>query len=629
MISPLGNVNRPPLVSLFFLSLLSLSFEILLVRLLSIVQWHHFAYMIISIALLGYGASGAFITLFQHKLKCHLSQIFVANIFLFAFSSVAGFVMLQQLSFNPLELFWDKLQWIWLLKLYVLLMLPFFFVAFCIGSVLFLYREKIDVCYGADLFGAALGALGIVFLLHWFSPVITFQIIIVLIGLTGIIAIFELRLNKSAIILCIMIMLIPWLLPKTWLELNPSEYKSLSQTLNIIGTRVVHKNSSPLGVITVVESPVIPFHHAPGLSLNSSSLPPEQLGVFLDGDSMSVITRFDGDLKSLDYLNNMTSALPYTLLDNPEVLILGAGGGTDVLQAKYFEAKYIDAVELNSQVVDLLNTKYAEFSGNIYTDSEVNIHIAEARAYLQTSDKKYDLIQLALMDSFATSAAGLHALNESYLYTTEAMKLYLKHLKPDGILAFTRWVKLPPRDTLKLVATAKEALLQSGVADPQQHIALIRSWNTTTLIIKNAPLSALDITNITDFSHLRSFDLVYYPEITAAEVNQFNVLPTAYFFQGTTALLSSDSRQFVDRYKYKLQASTDDKPYFFHFLKWRSLPEIFQLPAKQGIALIEWGTIILLVTLIQASLVARLDQSCPVDEIRIPPANACGYGSRK
>ena len=602
MFTSFSKPNRPPLIAIFLISSLSLSYEVLLTRILSIIQWHHFAYMIISIALLGYGASGAFITIFQNKLKPRFPLVFITNILLFALSSILGLLLLQQLPFNPLELFWDNSQWIWLFIFYTLLMLPFFFAANCIGLVLYQYPGQISASYAADLLGAALGALAIVFLLHWFFPLQTLQLIVLTSGLAALIAALELKSNKTIILICFLIMLFPWLLPKAWMELKPSEYKSLSQTRNIIGTQVINKKSGPLGLLTVLESPKVPFRHAPGLSLGSDSLPPEQLGIFYDGDSMSAITRFDGNLSSLAYLSNMTSSLPYHLLENPEVLILGAGGGADILQAKYFQAKQIDAVEINQQIVNLIKNDYANFSGNIYNSNNVNVHIAESRAYLQASEKKYDLIQMALMDSFATSAAGLHALNESYLYTTQAMKLYLKHLNTNGVLALTRWVKLPPRDTLKLVDTAKQALHQLGITDPKQHIALIRSWNTATLLIKNQPFISSDIEKITNFSRKHSFDLAYYPGITKMDINLYNVLPEAYFFQGTSALLSEKNRQFISQYKYDLQAATDDKPYFFNFLKSHFLAEILQLPANQGLALIEWGTVILYATLIQACL---------------------------
>ncbi|MDX1811011.1 MAG: SAM-dependent methyltransferase, partial [Gammaproteobacteria bacterium] len=507
---------------------------------------------------------------------------------------------MQNLSFNPLELFWDQTQWLALFGLYVLLMFPFFFAANCVGLVLLTYRYQINFSYAADLSGAALGAIGIVFILNWFFVEVSLQILVFCIALTAVISVLELKINPRYIIIAMLMMALPWLLPKSWVDLHPSEYKSLSQALNISGAHLLTEKSSPLAELSVVENQKILFRHAPGLSLSSSNIPGEQLGVFFDADSMSVITRFDGDLTKLAYLQDMTSALPYHLLQNPQVLILGAGGGTDVLQAMYHKARQIDAVELNQQMAELVLHDFADYAGNIYSNKNVNLHIAEARSFLQSSQTKYDLIQMALMDTFATSAAGLHALNESYLYTVEAMKLYLSRLTDNGYLAITRWVKLPPRDTLKLVLTARLALQQLGVSRPEQHISLIRSWNTTTLIVKKAAFTRSDTEIIVNFSRSRSFDIAYYPGINETETNQFNILPQPYFYQGTTALLSNNYQEYLANYKYDLQAATDDKPYFFNFLKWQTLYEILQLPAKQGLPLIEWGTIILIATFFQA-----------------------------
>jgi SAM-dependent methyltransferase len=235
-----------------------------------------------------------------------------------------------------------------------------------------------------------------------------------------------------------------------------SEYKSLSQTMQVIDTRALTTSSSPLGLLTVVESPRIPFRHAPGLSTNTRFAVPEQLAVFTDGDGMSVITRFDGDLDALAYLGDVTAALPYALLDAPEVLILGAGGGADVLQALHNGAARVDAVELNPQMTELVTDTYADFAGHLYDDERITVFTAEARGFVVRSKEQYDLIQVALLDSFGASGSGVQALNESYLYTVEAIQEYLEHTAPGGILAITRWLKLPPRDNLKLVATVAE-----------------------------------------------------------------------------------------------------------------------------------------------------------------------------
>ena len=142
--------------------------------------------------------------------------------------------------------------------------------------------------------------------------------------------------------------------PASWLEPRPSPYKGLRVALTAPGARVLAERSRPLGLLTVVESPLVPFRHAPGLSLGNTIEPPPQLGAFTDADALSVITRFTGDRGALGYLDQQTMALPYHVLDRPRTLILGAGGGADVLRALYHRAPRIDAVELNPDLIALV-----------------------------------------------------------------------------------------------------------------------------------------------------------------------------------------------------------------------------------------------------------------------------------
>ena len=132
--------------------------------------------------------------------------------------------------------------------------------------------------------------------------------------------------------------------------------------------------------------------------------------------------------------------------------MLGAGGGADVLLALYHQARSIDAVELNPQLVDLVRGRYADFAGHLYERPEVRVHIGEARGFVAASADRYDLIQIPLLDAFAAAAAGTVSLSESFVYTIEAFETYLDHLAPGGYLAITRWLKLPPRDSAKLFA---------------------------------------------------------------------------------------------------------------------------------------------------------------------------------
>ncbi len=229
---------------------------------------------------------------------------------------------------------------------------------------------------------------------------------------------------------------------------------------------------------------------------------------------------------------------------------------------------------------------------------------------------EYDLIQVALLDSFAASGSGVQALNESYLYTVEAIQDYLQHTAAGGMLAITRWLKLPPRDNLKLVATVIAALRQMGVAEPARRIAMIRSWNTSTLLVRNGEFSAEDVALMREFARSHSFDTAFYPSMPATAANRFNLLDQPFLFDGVTALLGTEAKDFVGRYKFHIAPATDDKPYFFHFFKWSALPEVMALRHRGGAGLIEWGYLILIATAVQGAVAGAVLILLPLSRIK-------------
>src|SRR5581483_11116478 len=443
----------------FALSLVSagaLAYEILLTRLFSIIQWHHFAYMMISVALLGYGAAGTFVTLLQDRLTRELERTFALGAALFGASAVVCFLIAQEVPFNALEFLWDAKQPLWLLVLYLLLFVPFFFAAICVCSMFTCYAAQAGRIYSFDILGAAAGCLSVILGLFVLPP-------LGVLGAEGAVGLMASALVSigggprwriGAVVSLLAAALVLWLMQGPLGRPHLSPYKELSQTLEVMGTRVLAQRSSPLGWLSVVESPQVPFRYAPGMSLNAPHEPPEQLALFTDGEGMNAITRFDGATQPLEYLDYLTSALPYHMVAQPRVLVLGAGSGTDVLQALHAHAKAIDTVELNPQVVQLVERDFATFSGRPYAQSTVTLHLGEARGFVTASRERYDVIQLALLDAFGASSAGLYALSESYLYTVEALQTMLQRLAPGGYLSITRWVTLPPRDTLKLFGMA-------------------------------------------------------------------------------------------------------------------------------------------------------------------------------
>lgn len=581
------------------LSAAALGYEVLLLRLFAIVQWHHFAYLAISVALLGFGAAGTFVTLTRDRLLATYPGSFAVAAAAFAVATISSFAAAERVPFNALEILWDPSQFLKLAAIYLLLFIPFFFAATALCLAFSRFGKEIPSLYCADILGAGLGSLGLLALLFLLHPSDALRCICGL-GLAATALSLRPPTLGPTVMLVAAALIGPWLLPAAALRLVPSEYKDLSQALEVRGARVMAERISPLGVVTVVESPSAPFRYAPGLSLTAPAGPPLQLGLFLDGQSAGAVTQFNDNLAPLAYLGATTSALPYRLLNRPKTLILGAGGGSDVLQALFHGAREVDAVELDGQLADLVQQELATFSGQPFSAPGVRLHVAEARGFVEGSRQSFDLIQVALLDSFGSSAAGLGSLTESTLYTIEALDLYLRRLAPGGLLSFTRWVSLPPRDTLRLFATAITALERQGATLPAQRLALIRSWNTATLLIKNGPFSEEEIAAIKKFCQEHSFDIAYLHGLAASEANRFNLLERDDFFTGATALLGPDRQGFLARYKFDLEPATDDRPYFFHFFKWRTLPEMLSLRNRGALPPLDWGYPILVMALVQA-----------------------------
>ena len=589
---------RALLAAVALLSAATIAYEILLTRLFSTVLWHHFAYMIISVALLGVGASGTVLSYFKDRLAARLNASFAVAALVFSLTSIAGFLLAERIAFNPLEVIWDPRQQLYLLQIYLLLAVPFFASALGIGLALASLGEQISAIYRADMIGAGLGALVIVGLL-FLIPAGEALRAVGLLGLpAAILAATGDRRN------------LPWIgagaaafamvivfLPNSVFRITPSQYKGLNMALTLPGAEVIAERSSPLGMLSVVKSPSVPFRHAPGSGLATRLQPPEQLGLFSDANGMMAINRFDGDLRPFAYLDQTTAALPFHLLERPETLVLGAGAGSDVLLALYHRASRVDAVELNPQVVRLINETYSEFAGGLYARPDVKVHVGEGRSFIAASERRWDLIHVALLDSYSGASAGVQALSESPLYTVEAMRTMLDRLKPGGMVSLTRWLRAPPRDNLKLLATIAAALDDETGASSAGRIVVIRGWSTVTIVVKNGLLNREDLGRIRRFADARGFDLAWLPGMAREEANVINQLDRSYIFDAARALLGPERKAYIDRYKFHIEAATDNKPYFYRSFKWSLLPELVNQKNRATLTLLDSGYLVLLATL--------------------------------
>lgn len=591
------------LLTIAVISGATLAYEVLLLRLFSLIQWHHFAFMVISLALLGYGVSGVFLALARQGVSRHFPRVIFGNILLLSIAMPVCFLLAQALPFNPAELLWDPWQLVYWLGVYLILALPFFFAANIIGLSLYQFRTGIPTLYAADLLGAALGSVAIIALLFVIDVELVLWVLPLLVLLAGLLLLSrsplwvgtERRIWQAGLLVVATgtVLTLPGAM-----QLNLSSYKGLSQLLTVPETRVLQRESSPLGVLSVVESRQVPLRFAPGLSILSDSQLPEQLAVFSDADAMTAITRFDGDIEPISFLGQTSSALPYQFRAMDDVLVLGAGTGSDVLQALLFQSPHIDAVEANPQMIELVQDDYAAYAGNLYNLPQVEVHQSEARAYITNTDRQYDLITMSFLSGAGTTG-GLYSMSENYLFTVESIRDTLSHLKPGGYLSITQPATLPPRVVPKLIATVSAAL-DTETLTPSQSLMLIRSWQTTTLVIKNGRINAEEIGQLKAFSQQFNFDIAYYPGMTEPEANRFHQLKAPYFYQAATALLTGDRDGFVDDYKFNIAPATDNQPYFSQFFKWETLPEILSLLDAGSIFLLESGYLLLLAALVQA-----------------------------
>ena len=580
------------------LSAATLGYEILLTRLLAIVQWHHFAFLVISVALLGFGASGAFLLVLGDRIRVRIESFLAFSALGFGLTAPVSFALAERVPFNVLEAPWSPGSLGWLLVIELLLAIPFFFAATGIGRALVAFGDRLSRVYAADLAGAGAGAATAVGILYLVPAERALDFAGALGVLAGALAAWgdQGSGRRPVLLLCGTILGITIFGVSGELQISP--FKPLPQALRVTGAKLVETRSGPLGLVSAVENREVPFRRAPGLSLMARAPVPEQAALFVDAGGPFVIAHHEASTPPPAYLGDLISALPYALVERPRVLVLGAGGGTAVLQALGAGARLVDAVEIQPDVVAIVRDRYRSFSGGVYEHPAVRVHVADPRAFVEASGDEYDVIRISALGA---STAGLDALEAQRLLTVEAMRAAFARLSPAGVAAFTAWGRLPPRDGPRLLATVLDALEAEEIRVPSDHLAWIRSWNTTTLVVGRSPLSAGQVDTVRKFARARAFDLIHVPGIRSGEVNRFNVLDRPYFHEAARHLLDKRREAYVHDYKFDVRPATDDRPYFSSFFRWTHAPEILALSRQGGIGLLDAGYLALPAALAQAA----------------------------
>lgn len=595
-----------------------LAFEIILLRLFAVQTFHHFAYMAIGVALLGFAASGTALVLIRRRVEGREAALFRALSVLLPPALIAAPALGQLVAFEPTQFLWDWRPWGAVTVLYACLALPFLIGASAITLALMRAGPSVGSLYAWNMVGSGLGGLLGVGLLLPFPPDRALAAA-VLPALPGAVAALEevaraagtsraLRrvARVGAALLCAGVLLSAWSPPWT-VTITP--FKGLPQIEAFPEARRVAEAWGPTGWAAAVDAPA--FHHAPGLSLAFPGTLPRQVALFVDGETAGGATAWDGRRSSVAFLDWLPSGAPYALRAPESVLVLGSGDGLDVLTALAHGAERVTAVELVRPLLALADSVVAG-SSRVYSDPRVRTVVGDARAFAGRTRERYDLIVLSAAGTFAVGASGIHGTGESYMETVEAYRRFLSLLEPGGTLAVTRWLRTPPRDNVKLIFTVDEALKASEGVRAGHAAAFLRSWATGTLLVRPGGFTAEDEEALRTFAAPRLFDVDW--PAAAVPTIEHNSLERPVFGEALLATTGGDEavERFLRDYPFDVSPATDDRPYFGQFLRLASVPALVREERAALLPVAEWGYLAVLATLVQSAALSVLLLGLPV-----------------
>ncbi len=607
-------------IAIALLSAAIIAFQLVLVQILSIVQWYHFAYMVIAMAMLGFGAAGTFLALFQRKLVAR--HIYVVPALLTGTGiSMALVTDISQLSFarfDAYQLFVEYSHIAKLLATYGLFFIPFFLGATAIGLVFIQYVETIGKIYFANLFGSALGGLLVLPLLWRFFPNQVPVFIAILPVLGGLLILpadkkyMQLLFSFAAIIVIVIKILNP-------ATLRLSEYKDLSKTLLLPEAKILSEKPSPYGLVQVLSSPVL--RYAPGLSLAAQHAEPVKTATFVNGNWHGAIT----ELRVRDtamILDQTTFALPYIMSKRNSVLILQAGTGMDVAHALIRQAKKITAVEANPTILAGLKKQYDSFKDS-FEDLDLSFHQLEPRSFLSMDTAVYDLVVIPVVGVFGGSS-GITALQEQFILTRESFAQIWRRLNREGAICISSWMDYPVRNPLKVLATMAEALQVLGIRDPGRHIVAVRSWGTITFVLTKNELSSTALDNVRSFCDSLMFDPAIMPHLSGEERTRYNQFQDPFFFSYIDSILANGRNNFYKTYDFNIRPATDNKPYFSQYIKWDHFFRLAQFYGNRSIAFFGVGYLLVIITFLQLVLASFLLIILPLFKIGIKGKGKAG-----
>jgi len=632
------------MAALFLVSVCVLGFEIEVMRVFSVGSWSNFGSMVISIALLGTGVAGTLLTFLGDRVRRNPDGWLSVSAFSLGPSMAVAHTVAQHVPFNPVLIVSDPAQLWWIGAYYVIYGIPFFAGGLFIGVCFTAFSSRMHQLYFWNMVGSGAGGLAILGLMFIFPPDF---LIYPLVGLAVIPAVLSCirwspehnspRMHTGEAVFTVGIAVISYALLLNFGQLFVSDFKPVSYAQKFPDSRQVYTAFSPLGEIKVYQSSF--FHFAPGLSDTASvslaHMPRNAfLGLYIDGDGpVGVMRRLSPQEEG--YIDFLPMAAPYLLLDHPRVLVLRLGGGAGIFTALHKGARQVWVVEPDSDLIHMLRDVpfFQSFTGNILKDPRVRVVNKEVRAFAGSTDQKFDLVDLGLIDSTGLSQAGGYSVEENYVYTVEAIREYLKALNPSGILSITVWDRLnPPRNVPRLLATVVKALREEGIQNIDQDIFSFNLLlSTATVLVKKDGFTHRETGLLNKYCRRMSFDVNYFPGMpsdakrfdklmagyadiyagnpeggpaapsgpaaSAAPAPEMDLRPADLYHLSLEWLLANKQKELYSKYVFDIRPATDDKPYYSGYLKPLSIPQF--LP-RLGEISEEWGYLLLLATFLQS-----------------------------
>jgi hypothetical protein len=552
-------------LGLILISASMLSFEISLTRIFAVQQFYHFAFVVVSLAVLAFAASGTLLAL----KPCSPSPGLLA--FLYAVSIALSYLTINFLPFDSYSIAWDQRQTLILLIYFLAAGAPFLLAGWVIGASLTSAGSRVHLAYAANLGGSGLGCVLALVALSFSGEEgsLAFSITLGLIaaGMFTFKKWARVALSILAALSFIAILSFP---PSLKLRLSP--YKPLATASLLPDARTPVSLRSASARLDSVESQSI--HTFPGLSLNAAVSLPEQVALYIDGEDPHPVTALDPRSSDAGRLvSYMPSNLAYLLRPGARTLILDPGAWLEVIIALASGADGVGVSNPEPLISEALGGPYRDFSLQLIDAPGLTLIRRSDRGALAFARHAYDVIQFSLSDAYRPVTSGAFSLGEDYALTIEAIRSAYSLLEGDGLIVITRWLGTPPSESARTWATLLAALEAEGLDDPSRNLIAYRGMRTATMIASRSPFTNDDLQIAREFLVDNGFDPIHLPDLEPSELNRFNRLPSDTYHEIFQALLT-DRNAAIATYDFNLTPPSDDQPFFFHYFRWRQTPEI-------------------------------------------------------